>query len=333
VRSFSVVLRYWHEGSFMDDFQSKRNSMKEQKTSSQDVSGAGFVGRVHRPDESTGGPAILLVGGSSGGIGWQDLMAAELARRGFVALALAYVRMDGLPQDLERIPLEYFDRAIDWVSDQVYVDQARLGIGGVSKGGELALLLASMHPEIKAVAAFVPSGVVFQSITAAVAAAAYSKARQQAAAGAYFPRTSSWTYCGVDVPFVAYGHVKNPCSVADFYLAGLEQAESLDPAVIKVERINGPILLLTGTDDKLWPSTKLSEMIVARLAEKGFPHEIQHFAYENAGHLIASVSKNDVIHLGGTREGNSRAQQDGRQRFLSFFERHLRSTPPCGNES
>jgi len=309
--------------------------MKGQRTSCEDLRGAGFVGRVHQPDESTRAPAILLVGGSSGGIGWQDLMATELAQRGFVALALAYVRMDDLPQDLERIPLEYFDRAIDWLSHQPYVDAARLGIGGVSKGGELALLLASMHPEIKAVAAFVPSGVVFQSITAAVAAAAYAQARQQAAVGAYFPKTSSWAYCGMDVPFVAYGRVKNPRSVADFYLAGLEQADSLEPATIKVERINGPILLLTGRDDKQWPSTKLSEMIVKRLTAKRFPHEFEHFAYEDAGHLIASITTNDVIHLGGTRDGNNRAQKDGQWRFLSFFERHLslRHTARRGNES
>jgi dienelactone hydrolase len=318
-------LRYLDEGNFESHgFLSQGDSMKEQKPSSHEVEGAGFVGCIHRPDNNACAPGVLLVGGSSGGISWQHHTAAELARRGFVALALAYLRMDGLPQDLERIPLEYFDRAIDWLSNQPYVDATRLGVGGVSKGGELALLLASMHPEIKGVAAFVPSGVVFQSITAAVAAAAYASARKQAGAGAYFPRTSSWAYRGVDVPFVAYGQVKNPRSVAEFYLAGLEQTNSLELATIKVERINGPILLLTGRDDRLWPSSKLCEMIVTRLTERGFPHTVRHIAYEDAGHLIARVTTNDVIHLGGTRDGNSRAQQDGRRQFLNFFEQHLR---------
>ena len=36
---------------------------------------------------------------------------------------------------------------------------------GVSKGGELSLLLGSYFPEIKAVAAYVPSSVVFQCVS------------------------------------------------------------------------------------------------------------------------------------------------------------------------
>src|SRR5688572_18837771 len=40
----------------------------------------------------------------------------------------------------------------------------QIGIAGVSKGGELALLLASEDPRIRAVLAFVPSSVVWQSL-------------------------------------------------------------------------------------------------------------------------------------------------------------------------
>lgn len=272
-----------------------------------DVSSDGLVARLHRPAGPGPHPAVLLLGGSGGGIDWQDQTGALLAERGFVALALAYFGMEGLPEELERIPVEYVEHGLTYLSQRPEVDASRIGIGGVSKGGELALLVASMHPEIRAVATFVPSGVVFQSIAEG------------------FPRTSSWTREEREVPFVPYGTVENPTALADYYRAGIEQASSqvLDAATIPVERIAGPILTLSGEDDNLWPSTDLGERVMARLEAHGFPHPHEHVAYPDAGHLISSVREEDVSRRGGTAEGNRAAQLDARERFLSFFERHL----------
>jgi hypothetical protein len=277
----------------------------------QEVRGEGYVAHVHRPPPSGAvpasarAPAVLLLGGSGGGIGWQDYMAERLAQRGFVAMAVAYFALDGLPAALERIPLEAFDRALDWLAAQPDVDRARLGVGGVSKGAEAALLVASRRPELRAVAVFAPSAVAFQSIAPG------------------FPRTSSWTERGADVPYVAYGRAANARTLADTYRAGLEQADSLDAATIEVERIGGPVLLLSGRDDTLWPSAMMGEMVVARLRAKGFRHAVEHVAYEHAGHLISSIRADDVTHRGGTVEGNAAAQRDGQRRFLEFFARAL----------
>lgn len=273
-----------------------------------DVRQDGLVAHLHRPAGLGRAPAVLLAGGSGGGIGWQDEMAALLAERGFAAMALAYFGMDGLPKELDRIPLEYFDRALAWLVRQPDVDPKRIAIGGVSKGGELALLVASRHPEIRGVAVFVPSGVVFQSIASG------------------YPRTSSWSSHGKELPFVAYGKVDHPKNTAEIYGVGLELAErdkSIEAAVIPVERINGPILLLSGQDDTLWPSTRLSEMIVARLRAHKFRYPFEHVAYPGAGHLISSIRKDDVTRRGGTPEGNRQAQEDGQRRFLEFFKRIL----------
>ena len=270
-----------------------------------DVRDCGMVAHVYRFLDLAESSAVLLLGGSSGGIGWQDEMSAKLSERGFVALALAYFGMDSLPKELERIPLEYFDHALAWLRAQPYVDPSRIGIGGVSKGGELALLIASRHPEVRGVAVFVPSGMVFQSIAKG------------------FPHTSSWTFQGKDLPFVAYGKVNNPKSTADIYRAGIEQADSTEATTIPVERIQGPILLISGREDNLWPSTMLSDMIVTRLRAHNFAHPIEHIAYPDAGHLISSIRTDDVTHRGGTNEGNHKAQVDGQRRFLDFFQRTL----------
>src|SRR4051812_9184321 len=50
----------------------------------------GYVAHVHRPATLRDGqraPAIMLIGGSGGGIGWQDYMADLLVQRGFVVMS------------------------------------------------------------------------------------------------------------------------------------------------------------------------------------------------------------------------------------------------------
>lgn len=269
--------------------------------------GSGYIAHVHRPAAEGARPAVLLIGGSGGGIGWQDYIGERLAQRGFVAMAVAYFAMDSLPRELDRIPLEAFDRAIDWLRTQPDVDAQRLGIGGVSKGGEAALLVASAHPEVRAVAVFVPSGIVFQSVTRD------------------FRATSSWTRGGVEVPYVAYGTAPTGSPLVAFYRAGLREASSstLAAATIPVERIGGPLLMLSGADDTLWGSGDLANAIAARLIDKRFPHAVENIVYPNAGHLISSIRTDGVTSRGGTDEGNTFAQTDGQRRFLDFFSRTL----------
>jgi dienelactone hydrolase len=177
----------------------------------------GLVGHLYLPAGRGPFPAVLLLGGSGGGIAWQDEMGKLLAERGIASLALAYFGLEGLPPQLERIPLEYCDRALTDLESRPEIDRRRLGIGGASKGGELALLVASRHPELHAVAAFVASGIVFQSIAPG------------------FPLTSSWSLDGRDVPFVPYGKAERGSPVVEYYRRGRAAA---DAAMLAAATIN-----------------------------------------------------------------------------------------------
>lgn len=74
----------------------------------------GLVGKLFEHDDGAARPGVLVVGGSGGGLGWAEEMAALLAARGYTTLALAYFAMPGLPATLDRIPLEYFGSALQW---------------------------------------------------------------------------------------------------------------------------------------------------------------------------------------------------------------------------
>ncbi|MCA1592733.1 MAG: acyl-CoA thioesterase/BAAT N-terminal domain-containing protein [Acidobacteria bacterium] len=109
-----------------------------------DVREEGLIGRVYELPTAGRRPAILVLTGGAGGI--QNRFAPLLASHGYTVFSLAYFGVDPLPRDLREIPLEYCARAIAWLRSRPSVDGNRVGILGGSKGGELALLLASTFP-------------------------------------------------------------------------------------------------------------------------------------------------------------------------------------------
>ncbi len=102
----------------------------------------GFRARWRVPGDGARRTAILLLGGSNGGLG-SRLRAGVLAGHGYHVLQLAYFSEEGLPDELLRIPLEYFRTAIEWLGALEGIDSGRIVVFGVSRGGELALLLGS----------------------------------------------------------------------------------------------------------------------------------------------------------------------------------------------
>jgi dienelactone hydrolase len=104
------------------------------------------------------GPAVVVIGGSNGGLLVTPRFARSFAGAGYPALALAYFKEPGLPKTLEDIPLEYFARAIRWVGKQPGVDPDKIVLEGMSRGGEGVLLIASTFPKlVHGVVALVPS--------------------------------------------------------------------------------------------------------------------------------------------------------------------------------
>ena len=110
-----------------------------------------LTGQLHGvlfvPDTPGPHPGILVLGGSEGGM--PSPKAIWLAAHGYSALALAYFRVPGLPQELRDIPLEYFGQAISWMMHRPEIDpdHASPSCRRLHRGGELALNSAPCHPK------------------------------------------------------------------------------------------------------------------------------------------------------------------------------------------
>jgi hypothetical protein len=125
--------------------------------------------------------------------------------------------------------------------------------------------------------------------------------------------------------------------LAPAYLEFAADAKRADPAVIQVERIEGPVLLISGKEDALWPSAHFGELIVERARLNGFDFPLEHLSYGGAGHSIgagfAPTTVNQGYHpirkatidLGGTPEGLAKARAESWPRVLAFVTQHTAS--------
>lgn len=281
-----------------------------------------LVANFYYPENKQNIPLIILLGGSEGGIGANEY-AKIISLHGYAVMALGYFGMENLPKGLIKVPLEYFYNAIDWAKEKQFIDTNKIVIAGGSIGGEAALLVASMRKDIKGVVAAEPSNVMWQGISNGLS-------------GLFF-RKSSWTLNGKELPYLKH----NTFSVVKQYASGKTQIEFLkmheaiftedyseiEPAIIKVEKINGPVLLIAGKDSKMWPSYYMCEEIRKRLDSLNFEHPVEYLYYDNVGHKIPSPELEPTIDykyhqlaVGGTDSENAAAQIDSWNRMIKFLE-------------
>jgi dienelactone hydrolase len=262
----------------------------------------GLHGVLFIPDTKSHYPGVLVVGGSEGGVPMRE--AAWLASHGFVALALAYFRYEDLPAKLEAIPLEYFQRALTWMTARPEVAGNRLAVVGSSRGGELALQLGSMFPQIGAVVAYVPANVRYPAC------------------------------CGDNrVPY-AWTWTGRPLSYMP--LRSMRDARAAMDAAIEVEKTRGPVLLISGDSDHVWDSSAMADAVVARLKQTHFPFHCENLKYSHAGHdagrpgifpawhgIFTHPVSGKPVDLGGSPKGSAESSLDATPKVLAFLRQSL----------
>ncbi|MGH2759152.1 MAG: acyl-CoA thioester hydrolase/BAAT C-terminal domain-containing protein [Actinomycetota bacterium] len=232
------------------------------------------------------------------------------------AFALGYFGSPGLPRALVEIPIEALRSGVHWFRERFAEDQP-VGVMGSSKGAELALVLGSrLGDAIGRIVAVAPTYVAW-----------YGLDQTDPTSG----NRSSWTWRGRPVPFLRYSVEVQP----DLGPAGMRvdmcydlaryEAPDIEAATIQVERCHGPILLLSGSDDHMFPAAFFAKRIVERLSSLGRDSDVTSVVYPGAGHaflhseFFANVDAGGrpIWDFGGDPEADKVAATDAWPRILS----------------
>ncbi|MFF2778874.1 acyl-CoA thioester hydrolase/BAAT C-terminal domain-containing protein [Streptomyces sp. NPDC058052] len=241
---------------------------------------------------------VLVLAGSSGRIDVERCRV--LARAGMTALSIRWFGGDGQPQGICEIPLERFVAAIDLLQTKA---RGRVGVIGLSKGAEAALLLAIREPRVDAVVAMSPTSVVWANVEPCID-------------GLTHPYRSSWTWKGEPVPFVSYDDDWTPAEAEGepttcrtlYEQSRQTHAAAARAAAIPIEETAAQIVLVAGGDDQMWPSLAFAQELAARRASVGHPARL--VTSSDAGHRPRLPGEGPAGHserfrYGGTAEADA----------------------------
>jgi dienelactone hydrolase len=293
----------------------------------------GLVGTLYRPAGDGPFPGVVVLHGSGGrpDVGTAILLAAH----GYAAFAPQYFGTpDPLPDLLAEVPVEYLDQARVWMAGLAAVRDGPVGLYGTSKGAEYALLGGATYDWVGAVVAVAPSGLVWAGLTQGQAepTASWSVGGEPVD---YLPTAFPASVVG---DYLASWPLGEPVSLRPTYEVPLEDASAaeLEGAAIPVERIDGPVTLLAGGDDALWPSVRMGRVAADRLRANDHPHAVRFRTFPQAGHGISypyqpttgltsfpAFPPGTSLALGGTTAGLARAAREGWPDVLAALEEGL----------
>ncbi|HLI00777.1 MAG TPA: acyl-CoA thioester hydrolase/BAAT C-terminal domain-containing protein [Acidimicrobiales bacterium] len=216
---------------------------------------------------------MLVLAGSSGRV--DEARARLLASRGVLAVAVRWFGGPGQPPGICEVPLETFTAVI---SELAASGARRIGILGLSKGAEAALLVATRDERVDAVVGVSPSAYAWANV---------GPGRD----GRDRPQRSSWTWRGRPVPFVPYDDTWEPTGPPPVAYAGLYRTSlaavgsppALAAAAIDLDASAADVVLVAGGDDQLWPSESFARTLAAS-RRAGHPRPVRLVIEPAAGH-------------------------------------------------
>lgn len=261
-------------------------------------------GAMYLPPGSGPFPGVIDMFGTVGGI--FEFRAALLASRGFACLCLAYFHYEDLPRTLDDVDFDYFMEAITWLCSRKDVFHDGIGAVGVSRGADIAQLMAANSPKIACVVNI--NGCSFN--------AAYPmKYKDNVIEAVPFQYDKMYKEHGVCVCKQCWEYTKED--------------------LIPIWNYDAKILSIVGEDDKLNPWE-----CVQFLKDNLPPDKTDNFqikSYKGAGHLIEppftplcrmSYHKSYEAKFlwGGYPEPHAYAQEDSWRRILQHLHRYIPRT-------
>ena len=225
---------------------------------------------MYWPSGTPRGGIVCLHGSEGGWAGWNDLYCALFAANGFAALSRNYTKfMDWpTPPDIDDIPLEGTAVALDAMRAEMAPFGCGVGLFGISRGAEHAVLLAQLLAEDgcanlpDAVAVHSPPDVAWPAFIVANFQTGQSRTGDQ-------PPRPAWSWRGTH--------------------------ERTGPGTLLCPgAVPYPVFIAQGTHDRTWDAD-MARRLVTRLIENGCPPEAHFFDGED--HIFRAAARNRELEL------------------------------------
>ena len=262
--------------------------------------------------------AIVVLGGSEGGDRAARSIAPSLAARGYAVVGYPYyspswfgddAAIEGLPQAFHNIAVDKMIGVRDWLRARPDIASDRIGLYGISKGAEFVLLAASRIEGFAAVAAIVPSDVVWEGWGPGTEAGLSSGFSWQGEPLSFIP------YLGMEQAIGGNSDGERVAMRVPHARGRAANSDRIGAARIRVEQIDEPVFVLAGGRDQVWDSAIMAINIAKTRSDAGL--DTVTLVYADAGHGLSQHA------YAPSSQANAKARQQAWPALLSFFERHL----------
>ena len=241
----------------------------------------GFVGHLAEPDNGSDRAVIVIMGGEQSilpGIKF----AERFADYGITGLAVSLFGAEGLPDSPNKIPLDMFVPAVNYLRQRKHID--RISVYGQSMGSIFAALAAQYIGGFENLIIVSPTHVPFEGT-----------AKDKKTMTGH----SVVTWCGYEVPFVKadfskikatkyYCHPDADHKVMGMWIAyhdAYADYSQVARAELPIEKSDARILMIAGGEDEAWPAEYSVRMIEQRLKSVNYGKTVKVIVYPHGSHL------------------------------------------------
>lgn len=221
---------------------------------------------------------VCVMTGSDGGIDWAKKISKEFNTHKIPSCAFAYWNYKHLTKKLSQIPVEAVESMVNYLKEKGY---KKVYLYGLSKGGELSLLYASLFSNIDGVIAVSPPCAIFEG---------YSLTG--------YSNHSPWTFKEKEIPYIcAFSRKFNLLTMylanggyafLNIFTKAFNEGFS-DENRIKIENATCKILFISAKNDSVWDSAKMCNLMIEKLKSVNYKYQYKHISFEKASHVLCPI--------------------------------------------